>query len=253
MPLRICHFSDWHGEQVELPWADFYICTGDMLWNYPKFDRHYASMHKLQWIDPVRECFLQGKDIKRIKFRRYLGNPDAEVVVVRGNHDFLYLSKMFKGGPVQEIGPATQIIDVQGLRIGGFRGINGLVGDWADEMTKDQLFDQVGMLSKQLDILVTHAPPQGIMDKVGAYGRGPNVGVDALSTYITEQLYNDGPLRLHCFGHIHECFGTMTKGSKLFEGKSGITFSNAATGYIVYDWIDGEVTIVESKKNAIHR
>ena len=250
MTLRIVHFSDWHGECIPIPWANIYICTGDMLFNYPENSRYYASMHNLPWIDPLRERFLQGKDIKRTNYRKLLGNQDADVVVVRGNHDFLHLAKMFKGGPVHEIVTPAQIIDVQGIRIGGFRGINALNGEWSDELTKEALHHRVGSLSKQLQILVTHAPPKGILDKVGEYGRGPRVGIDALATHITEQLYNDGPLKLHCFGHIHECFGTLVEGFDASKENSGITFSNAAEGYIVYDWDDGKVTLVESNRHA---
>jgi hypothetical protein len=42
----------------------------------------------------------------------------------------------------------------------------------------------------------------------------------------------------------------MTRGHQTFSGNKGITFSNAATGYSVFDWEDGDVTLMESKSYA---
>jgi len=51
-----------------------------------------------------------------------------------------------------------------------------------------------------LDILVTHVPPYGILDKVGSKHYG--------SRSIRGFTYWQKP-KIHCFGHIHESFGII--------------------------------------------
>lgn len=245
MLLKLVHISDWHGNQASLPFADAYFITGDMLQNYPKYDHMYCDLNHIPWIEPHREILRQSQDVRKLKFRKYLGNPEAPVYIVRGNHDFVYLTNCFDGGPVFEFERADQVFDLQGLRVGGFRGVSQIAGDWSDEMSHEELSRQVDLVPNDIDILLTHAPPHGLLDKVGSYGRGPNVGIKALVSYLNRQAYEGGPLRLHCFGHIHENFGSI----KPDPGPTGITYSNAATGYILWEWEDGVVTLKESSKN----
>jgi Icc-related predicted phosphoesterase len=242
MKLTLVHISDWHGAFAKVPWADAYFITGDMLKNYPEYTRTYCELNDIPWIEPPRETFKQSEDVRTLKFRKYLGNPDAPIYIVRGNHDFVYLSRAFDGGPVFEFDHDNYVYELEGLRIGGFRGVTYLEGDWSDEMKFVDLCRQVERLPKDIDILLTHAPPRGIMDKVGSYGRGPNVGIRPLVGYLNSQAYKNGSLRLHCFGHIHENFGTC----KPDPGDCGITYSNAATGYIKWEWDGGVVTLKEA-------
>jgi Icc-related predicted phosphoesterase len=245
MSIKVCHLSDWHGEQCEVPWADAYFVTGDMLDNYPKYDRHYCRINKIPWMDRRREIHKQAEVVRKLKFRRFLGNPNAPVYIVTGNHDFVHLSNAFGGGPVFEIGDASEVFMLGDLRIGGFRGVEALGGDWNDEMTDEELHREVAKLPKDLDILLTHAPPHGILDKVD---RGPRVGIKALASWLSRQGYIGGKrLRLHCFGHIHEQFGSIAFGP---EGKTPTIFSNAATGYITYEISDTNVELKECVRNA---
>ena len=246
MPLRICHFSDWHGQQTDLPWADTYFCTGDMLNNYPKYAYDYCEINKLPWIERHREIHMQAQFVRKTKFRRYLGNPEAPVYIVPGNHDFVHLSNMFDGGPTFEFDDNHRVFELQGIRIGGFRGVSAIGGNWNDEMTDEELHAQIEKIPSDIEILLTHAPPHGILDKVGGFGRGPNVGIKPLPSFINKQTYQGGPLRMHCFGHIHEQFGSLLIGDRTNK----IRFSNAATGYIVYDWEDGEITVVKKVANS---
>lgn len=64
-------------------------------------------------------------------------------------------------------------------------------------------------LPKDIDILVTHCPPFGILDisKHGNY----NTGCKALLKAV-----NEIRPKLHIFGHIHESFGHSFKGQTHF-------------------------------------
>ena len=58
-----------------------------------------------------------------------------------------------------------------------------------------------------LDVLVSHGPPAGILDK--------GAGSDALA-----ELVRDTKPRYHIFGHQHNCFGTIVKGRTCFVNAS---------------------------------
>ncbi|OAL39243.1 hypothetical protein AYO20_01561 [Fonsecaea nubica] len=71
----------------------------------------------------------------------------------------------------------------------------------------------------EIDIVVTHGPPRGILDKVWAPGpdgvnHGENVGCD----HLRRAVGRCRP-RIHCFGHIHEAWGAVWK--RWHDGKDG--------------------------------
>lgn len=72
-------------------------------------------------------------------------------------------------------------------------------GDWAFGYEKDaDRWD----IPKNVDIVMTHGPPHGILD----FGHGQNLGCESLLNAVARSR----PL-LHCFGHIHEGYGTTVK------------------------------------------
>lgn len=260
MNMRICHTSDLHGRFCNLPWADLYIVTGDMLQNFPLYvfesgferrreiwdplgdtprpDSYYVD----RILDPKREKekqdlwiesqSMQGRcdseNTGEASLRRYLGNPDAPIVCVRGNHDFTDLAPAF-GGDVWEVNDdPTRFTTVLGLKIGGCRGINFICGEWSDEIDATEFERRMKLVPKDLNILITHAPPQCILDAAGEH-----YGSAAIRSYVNRHMYDNegyGALKLHCFGHVHESFG-----SKHTENTKGLIFSNAATSYILYE------------------
>lgn len=209
------HFSDWHGVFSSLPKGDLYVCTGDML---PDFHVY----------GPVKDELLMG-DAQRgwadgtPSIREAMGNPDAPVVCVRGNHDFIPLEILFRGGPTYEINHPDDVYDLLGLRIGGCRGINYICGFWSDELRAPD-FDRVSSkIPLDLDVLVTHTPPWGILDKWEHYAPGGgHLGSEAISRHLTRCQYEGKMPKAHLFGHIHESNGYNRE-------TDGIIFSNAAT------------------------
>lgn len=226
-PITICHFSDWHGCWYKLPEANLYICTGDMLYNYPNPKGTTVGR---------REIYCQGKAVQDLgNQRERLGIPEtAPLVVVRGNHDFISLVKLFGEKHTYEVGLSTTTFhNICGLKVGGFRGVNFMTGEWSDELfTPD--FDKLSKaLPPDLDILVTHAPPHSIMDSKNNYeGRSEHYGVRAAMTYIDRQSRTKAHLKLHCFGHVHSARGTTTQGERPYW----VHFSNASEGYNLYEW-----------------
>ncbi|OQU98178.1 Calcineurin-like phosphoesterase superfamily domain-containing protein [Cladophialophora immunda] len=60
----------------------------------------------------------------------------------------------------------------------------------------------------EIDVMITHGPPKGILDKVwrGEGRDGENVGCGHLRTAVERCRP-----RIHCFGHIHEAWGAVMK------------------------------------------
>jgi len=236
--VRICHFSDWHAQFNNLPEADVYVCTGDMLDNYPILKRNAGAVavfgsFGLQYsrtIDHEKEKNCQEQWFKKrftdrgrpLGLRHFFPknckhNP---VVVVRGNHEFTDLGPMF-GGEVFEIGfDSSAAVEYCGLKFGGFRGVPTLIREWCDEFEDPYFDDQVDRLPNDLDVVVTHAPPWGFLDGYN----NEHLGIKALGSWINSKQY-DGTImpRLFCFGHIHGRYGKL-------ELDDGTIFSNAATG-----------------------
>jgi Icc-related predicted phosphoesterase len=213
--MKVVHFSDWHAAFRELPEADLYVCTGDMMKDFhcygPARDEFLMEQSQREWADSIPSL--------RVSF----GSPKAPVVCVRGNHDFTPLSILFRGGPVFEINEPNDVYEFGGLRFGGCRGINYIVGFWSDELREPDFNHVTGKLPLDLDVLVTHSPPWGILDQWEHYSPGGgHLGAEAISRYLTRAQYEGKMPKAHLFGHIHESCG-------LNLDTNGILFSNAAT------------------------
>lgn len=232
--MKIVHMSDWHNEWSNLPCADVYVCTGDMLDNYPiirnnsmgifgysgpNFDR--IIDHKLEKQNQEKWFKRNFIDKRKIGLRHFLPKSckDNPVVVVRGNHDFTNLGPMF-GGEVFEISrDSSRSVEYCGLKFGGFRGVPSFSREWSDEFEDHYFEEKISMLPTDLDVVVTHAPPWGFLDKHG----NENLGIKALGSWINNKQYDGTKMpKLFCFGHIHSGLGTI-------ELDDGTIFSNAAT------------------------
>ncbi len=67
-------------------------------------------------------------------------------------------------------------------------------------------------IPEHLDVLITHGPPAGILDKTED---GIRVGCDHLRVHLAAQTkYNLAP-RIHAFGHIHHSYGMQLQGRTL--------------------------------------
>lgn len=229
--MRIVHGSDWHGFPQRCPEADLYIFTGDMLDNFPIAKFGAWGMEEWPRIVPDHERKMQAKQLAQFKenggMRRYLGSPDAPIVCVRGNHDFIDLAPMFEGCNLLHEFVDNELIEVGGLKITGHRGIPYIGGYWNDEMSKADLKDRYRAMP-MADVYVTHYPPAGILDSSVPPGEeaGPGQsqymdpehwGLEGFGDFL---LYR-GDRALHCFGHVHEHGGHL-------ERHGTVWFSNAA-------------------------
>ena len=179
--MKICCLSDSHCHQrkIKVPEADLIIHAGD-------FTYHGE-------LDEVN------------KFLDWYGKLQAKhKVVICGNHE-VWISKYFQ--QLQELCVNQGIhllhnshITIEGLKIYGSPYSPTFGIGWAYQATPTELKSIYGNIDGDTDIVVTHGPAYGILDKTL---RGDLVG----SPELTERLNELPNLKLHVTGHIHESRG----------------------------------------------
>lgn len=151
-------------------------------------------------------------DIKR--FNEFLGRmPHKYKIVIAGNHDF-----SFQNSPEEARALLTNCIyledseiTIENIRIYGTPW-HPAFDNWAFGLPRGQVLkEKWDLIPQGIDILITHSPPSGILDK-GFYG---SWGCDDLTAAV--QLIKP---KYHIFGHTHLGYGTTTI--------EGITFINAS-------------------------
>ena len=247
--MIVVHFSDYHGDLgTRLPDADVYVCTGDMTPNWPSlffmtaWDRDLVEVdydHRFEHVNdtycgrklkPALEKSRQEQWIAQQNFRREcfgLASIDAPVACVRGNHDFTDLAPLF-GGDVWEVSlDPSRTIELFDLKFGGVRGVMPIGSEWSDETTDNDMLEQTNKIPMDVDVLISHSPPMGVLDGY----RGSHYGAQALKNYIVRREYAeyDGGKKLlaHAFGHIHEANERKDEG--------GTIYSNAACSHRVLE------------------
>lgn len=185
--MKILFLSDTHGKHHELqnlPHADMVIHAGDITW--------------------------RGTGEEVSDFVEWFTSLDYKYkVFIAGNHDSCLEEQ--KAENVQRFLPehcfylCNSGITIENIKIWGIPfflsdDINGLIPQ------------QIAQIPSKTDILITHNPPFGILDKSTF---GANMGDGDLQ----EKIKIVKP-KLHLFGHIHECYG--------IQKANNITFINGS-------------------------
>jgi Icc-related predicted phosphoesterase len=172
--VRLALLSDTHElhREIDVPDADILIHCGD----FTMFSRSMSAI---------------------TDFNQWLGElPHRHKIVIPGNHDFF-----LESGPTERslLPNATVLIDeeieIEGLRIWGspvtplYGGAFGMSSD----RDRRRLYSGI---SEDVDIVVTHGPPFGILD------RAPDSKVHSGCPELLEAVRRIEP-KLHVFGHVH--------------------------------------------------
>lgn len=198
MPRIVC-LSDTHNcnSQIDVPDGDILIHAGD--------------------------ATITGtvEEIKRFN-KWFAGLPHRHKIFIAGNHDWLFE----KNNELARTLLDTKIIYLQdsqakidGLKIYGSPWQPRFY-DWAFNLHRGyELAAKWKLIPNDIDILITHGPPNGILDLVPRQGWDENTGCEELLKRV-EEITTFGRLKLHVFGHIHCGYGT--------EEKFGVKFVNAS-------------------------
>ena len=186
-PMTIVCISDTHElhRELDVPDGDILIYAGD----FTMFSKRAAAIHD---------------------FNDWLGKlPHRWKILVPGNHEFF-----LEADPSRRrlISNATVLIN-EGIEIAGLK-------IWGSPVTPlyggafglSSPADRVKLYAKipdGLDILVTHGPPSGILD------RSPGALHHAGCPQLREAVSQLKP-KLHVFGHIHGAHGMLSTEGTLF-------------------------------------
>jgi len=177
--MRIILIADTHNCTPELPDGDILIHAGDATMRGTKEEVSLFS----DWLDTLRN-----------KYKHVLFTP--------GNHDFLFESKVI----IQPVGMSwltvliNQAIVIDGIKFWG-SPYTLTKFNWAFMKSEEQLSKIWEEIPEDTDILITHGPPKGILDKTISR---ENAG----SQSLLDRIRIVKP-KIHIFGHIHETYGSQ--------------------------------------------
>lgn len=189
--LRIVCVSDTHARHryTEVPDGDILIHAGDI----------------------TRKGSLEDVE----SFNAWLETlPHPFKIMICGNHDFCFQEQAQEAR--QRITNAIYLED-SGCEVAGltFYGCpwQPWFGGWAFNLPRGDALAQIwARIPDRVDVLITHGPPEGILDRTH---RGDAVGCRDLLARVREVKP-----RLHVFGHIHEAAGQVEIDGTIFVNAS---------------------------------
>lgn len=197
--MKIVCLSDTHNcnEQIEVPDGDIAIHSGD--------------------------ATVRGSFREIVEFNRWFaGLPHKHKIFVAGNHDWLFETDNRLACSLLDrsiIYLQDSWVEIEGLKIYGSPWQPRFF-DWAFNLNRGpELAEKWKLIPGDIDILITHGPPNGILDAVPRKWGIDYTGCEELRKRV-EEIAVAGKLQLHIFGHIHCGYGT--------EEKFGVKFVNAS-------------------------
>jgi Icc-related predicted phosphoesterase len=162
-------------------------------------------------------------DLKEIvPFLDWFATQDySHKILVPGNHDFAFeshpdiMSKLCKARGIILLNDTNIIIE--GMKIHG-SGITPWFHDWAFNRTRGpEIKKHWDLIPEDTEILITHGPPEGILDMTTRADGSPREGVGCAD--LLDKL-SKLQVKLHVFGHIHEARGITARGNCTFVNAS---------------------------------
>lgn len=203
--MKIVVISDTHGKynRLTIPDCDILISCGDY-------------------------SFL-GEQHEVRNFHKWLNKQKAKhIISVQGNHEKgveknWELSRQL----ALEVCPGVHFIDeglveIEGLKI-WCSAISPWFYDWAWNRKRGQeIRNHWDRIPKDVDILVTHGPPMGILDGIMRFNHQiDEYEVEHVGCWdLMASILSLKQLKYHFFGHIHEGYGVKTIGQVTYVNAS---------------------------------
>lgn len=180
--MQLLHISDTHAKHqllTNLPPADIIIHSGDMCFA--------GAVHEVsQFVDWFIKLDYKHK------------------IFIAGNHDnYLYES------PIGKLPNNCHYLHYSSVEIEGYKFYG--VPLFMEEIINGQFDKRISDIPADTDILITHSPPYGILDKSGNWNYGDTMLLDKV---------NEIKPKYHLFGHIHDANGTFQTDDTLFSNAS---------------------------------
>lgn len=208
--MKILSVSDTHGKlnDINLNNIDIAIFAGDI-----------APLRRIDTWSVANQCKWMNKDF----YDFCMSFPKARIFFTPGNHDFFPIAKtrfMNRTFPlsfnVKYAPNATMLIDKKAivnvedrqLSIYGTPWVPIISHMWAFEANSSMLKEKFRKIPKNLDILITHTPPNyGMLDVSLEYG--PNSQAFG-SVELANEIFKKEPMLCFC-GHIHSGSHNLVK------------------------------------------
>lgn len=170
-----------------------------------------------------------------VDFNDWLNNqPIKNKIIIAGNHDFIFEKHKQLLPELNCHYLQDNSIIVENLKIYGSPWCP-IFMDWAFNLSEEKLKEKWELFPKDIDILLTHCPPLGIMDNVKDDYKTNNFGYKQIgSESLRNKIFEIMP-KLVVFGHNHSQWG--------ITDLHGITFVNCSLVDEAYDMIKEPIII----------
>ncbi len=190
--MKIVVISDTHGHhnKLNMPQGDLLIHCGDIM--------------------------LHGTKAETTDFLNWFIEQDYRYkILIAGNHDYYleenpeFISKTYSDKFYYLFDSG---IEIEGIRFWGSPYTPEYKNMAFNLQRGEELKKHWQKIPKHVDVLITHGPPQGILDKTV---NRENVGCEALLNRVCEIKP-----QFHLFGHVHEAAGNLSNGNTRFINAS---------------------------------
>lgn len=213
-------------------------CISDMHGFYPKLEGGDLLLVGGDWTKShtEREAFAFFYWLENQKYRGK--------ILIAGNHDtiaceggFWQLIKSYSFKYLCDSGT-----EFEGLKIWGspwvmsFEGMNPKCKAFTLD-TEEELAEKFNLIPRDTDILITHSPPFGILDK-------QEDKKDSLGSRSLEVVTVLNTHRLHSFGHIHEGYGRLDHAMVSRDGFHKTTSVNCSLVNERYEPVNKPIRVI---------
>lgn len=196
MPINsIVCIADTHGdhEKLKVPDGDMLIYAGDYTGHPSGYTKQTKNFNK--WLTK---------------------QPHKYKIFIPGNHDWFFETN--KTDAIMATSAANVLLGrgtlKEELKIWGAPHSPRFY-DWAFNRSQEELRQLWATIPENVDILVTHCPPRGILDATDIEAAG--------CIELAKRLPKLKKLKVHVFGHIHEGYGV--------KRINGVVHVNCSIGY----------------------
>lgn len=216
--MTLLHISDTHTLHEQIPntvlaLADVIVHSGDTTHGFDDRKNMETEHNKKKFIE-----FLEWFSSTTKKETRKILSP--------GNHDLFIARKTKEARKLCESYGVELLIE-ESTEVGGkllyASPYVPTFGEWVFMKSRGNIHKAWQKIPEDVEILVTHGPPKGILDLAidKETSRVKQVGCSSL----TNKVNNLKKLRLHLFGHVHDNLGCLNQGVFV---RAGVIFANSA-------------------------
>lgn len=174
-----------------------------------------------------------GYDYEVSDFMRWFSNLNQfkHKIFIAGNHDFSFeqnFDHIKKFIPSNVIYLENSEVIIDGVKFYG-TPIQKEFYNWAFNRKYEDLEEYYKMIPDDVDVLITHTPPLGILDSV------INNPLPQGTPILDEEIFERIKPKINCFGHIHESYGV--------KDIYNIKFVNASTLNMKYQIMNKPIIV----------